>query len=330
MREDGMVNLDLDKAWGNIQKLDRALVGSLLGRRVPFWVVQNELQRKWGHLGLSQVTPLGADCFLGWFEDVDARDKVMLGGPWYVAGQIIGVEQWTIGARSRQGRKFSSPVWIRLPNLPLEYWDEANLVRMAAGVGEPLYMDKQTKRWDRCAFARVCVQLDLSKKLPKGVWANGLGGAFFQPVEYEGIPLICQACGKVGHKAEGCRESVPPAMWIHPAWGHEVPTANGQLKEMEVDRGNDGNVVNASGSIGGDSSTGNVDQGEWTIVNRRRRSRPTKFGAKPTDVNNAQLNMPRKATNSTTWKVVADGNVPKGNPMREGSSTGKESTMTPR
>lgn len=55
LREDGLVRLDLNKARGNVRKLDRALVGSLLGRRLPFWVVQNELQRKWGHFGLTQI-----------------------------------------------------------------------------------------------------------------------------------------------------------------------------------------------------------------------------------------------------------------------------------
>lgn len=70
----GLVRLDLDRARGNIRRLDRAIVGSLLGRRLPFWVLQNELQRKWGHLGLTQVNPMGTDCFLCWFENKEARD----------------------------------------------------------------------------------------------------------------------------------------------------------------------------------------------------------------------------------------------------------------
>ncbi|KAI0529203.1 hypothetical protein KFK09_001750 [Dendrobium nobile] len=94
LREDGMVKLDLNKARGNIQKLDRALAGCLARRRLPFWVVQNELHRKWGHLGLMQITPMGSDCFLCWFVEKEARDNVMIGGPWYIAGQIIRVEQW--------------------------------------------------------------------------------------------------------------------------------------------------------------------------------------------------------------------------------------------
>lgn len=39
LREDGLVKLDLHKARGNVQRLSRALIGSLLGRHLPFWVV---------------------------------------------------------------------------------------------------------------------------------------------------------------------------------------------------------------------------------------------------------------------------------------------------
>lgn len=66
VKEDGLVTLNLEEARNNVSKLDKAIVGRLLGRRLPFWVVQNEIQRKWGHLGFIQVTPMGVDCFLCW------------------------------------------------------------------------------------------------------------------------------------------------------------------------------------------------------------------------------------------------------------------------
>lgn len=51
--------------------------------------------------------------------------------------------------------------------------------------------------------ARDCVSINLAKKLPPGVWVNGKHGNFFQPVEYEGISLLCFKCGMVGHKVDG-------------------------------------------------------------------------------------------------------------------------------
>lgn len=272
--EDGLVNLKLDKARGNIQKLSRALVGGLLGRRVHFWVVQNELQRKQGHLGLTRIPPLGADFFLYWFENVEARNGVLISGPWHVEGQIIGVEQWSAGSSSKLTMKFTSPVWIRLPNLPLEYWAEANLARLAAGVGEPLFMDEQTKMWHRCAFVRICVKLDLSKRLPKSVWAQGLGGTFFQSIEYEGIAFICLACGKVSHKAEGCSEPSQQVVENHSLRGTAKLSCLGQGEAMVVEQAVKGNTTPRAGSANMGSSSIDSEHGEWTIVSRRWRSTP--------------------------------------------------------
>lgn len=43
----GLVTLSLDKAMSNMEKLERVLVGRLLGRRLPFLLFRNELHRKW-------------------------------------------------------------------------------------------------------------------------------------------------------------------------------------------------------------------------------------------------------------------------------------------
>ncbi|XP_020678399.1 uncharacterized protein LOC110096681 [Dendrobium catenatum] len=234
---------------------------------------------------------MGLDCFLCWFENATARDNVLIGGPWYVAGQIIGVDQWTIGSKPNSARSFSSPVWLRLPNLPLEYWDSDNLARLATGVWEPLLMEEQTNTWNRCAFARICVRIDLSKKLPKGVWAQGLKGAFFQPIKKEGIPLICMSCGKVGHKMEGCREIPPQSKNDMATRGPATQAPTGHLNHMEIEGGPDA----ASPSMAD-------DPGEWTIVNRRRR--PNKRNA--TNPNN---NVTKPSSGSKVWQVVNRGNT---------------------
>ncbi|XP_020674040.1 uncharacterized protein LOC110093478 [Dendrobium catenatum] len=71
----------------------------------------------------------------------------------------------------------SSPVWIRMPNLPLQYWDESNISRIASRIGLPLWIDTQTGNWVRREYARV---------------------------EYEGIGLMCYGCGRVGHRRDSC------------------------------------------------------------------------------------------------------------------------------
>lgn len=145
-------------------------------------------------------------------------------------------------------------------------------------------MDEQTKLWNRCAFARVCVRVDLSKRLPKGVWAQGIGGTFFQPVEYEGIPLICQNCGKVGHKVDVCKENCEQLMKTDlKNWNVKNQTNMAEAELGNVDKSvlNDPGSSNAVDSAHCEQfSVVDKDHGEWTIVTRKRRPNNSRNGGK--------------------------------------------------
>jgi len=56
------------------------------------------------------------------------------------------------------------------------------------------------------SFARVCVEVDLTKPLVPGC-PVGLSeeNEFFQEFAYEGISVYCYRCGVVGHRVEDCK-----------------------------------------------------------------------------------------------------------------------------
>ncbi|KAJ0010334.1 hypothetical protein Pint_33495 [Pistacia integerrima] len=66
------------------------------------------------------------------------------------------------------------PMWIELYDVPLEYWSWEGLSYLASVVGKPLGMDRLIEETCRhgighIAFARVLVEVEADRKLPKEI-----------------------------------------------------------------------------------------------------------------------------------------------------------------
>ncbi|KAK4383961.1 hypothetical protein Sango_3103900 [Sesamum angolense] len=114
------------------------------------------------------------------------------------------------------------PVWIKLRHLPVELWTTEGLSTVASGIGRPLYPDAITRACTRLDFARVCIMINVSSKLPKHVvimMPNELGGesACKVDIEYEWLPPKCTGCSSIGHSTKECPLSKPtkPAVTIY-------------------------------------------------------------------------------------------------------------------
>ncbi|XP_028549945.1 uncharacterized protein LOC114579457 [Dendrobium catenatum] len=154
--------------------------------------------------GKFYLTVLGSGWFLCSFFSTEAVEEVLSGGPWFVKGHIVGIDKWSPKFTTDSLKGLSSPIWLRLPNLPLYCWDEVNVERIASLIGVLVLIDGDMFQWGRREFARVCVRIELDKKLPLGVWVEGLHGRFFQKVEYEKVSTLCFNCGKLGHLNKAC------------------------------------------------------------------------------------------------------------------------------
>lgn len=100
---------------------------------------------------------------------------------------------------------FKVPVWTRLQNLPLELWNGQALSKIVSRVGKPIRTDQQTAARSAISFARVLVEIDVSKPLKTEVSIKLPGGKMLcQSLEYERAPVFCHHCNMVGHKSSKC------------------------------------------------------------------------------------------------------------------------------
>ncbi|CAN1128365.1 hypothetical protein LINPERHAP2_LOCUS4586, partial [Linum perenne] len=93
-------------------------------------------------------------------------------------------------------------VWARLPGLPLEYFDHAILKHIGDRIGKTVRIDNTTLEGCRGNFARISVEVDLSKPLLTKYRLRRR----VRRIEYEGLHTICFNCGCYGHKDESCKQ----------------------------------------------------------------------------------------------------------------------------
>ncbi|XP_020702193.1 uncharacterized protein LOC110113832 [Dendrobium catenatum] len=118
------------------------------------------------------------------------------------------MDRWSPSFSTDSLKGITSPVWIHFPGLPLSCWDQENIPIIASMIGNPLMLDGNSFKWGKREYARCCVRVDLKRKLPTGVWIEGIHEISFQRVEYEKLTSLRYQCGRVGHSKDKCPDSI--------------------------------------------------------------------------------------------------------------------------
>lgn len=147
-----------------------ALVVKLLGKNIGYRTMREKLERTWKLVAGFEIMDIGNGFYMVKFENNDDRSKVMFNGPWMIFDHYLTVQGWSPAFTSLTATIDHTLVWIRFPGLNLFYYDESILMAMAATVGRPIKVDANTLDVRRGQFARVCVEIELTKPVIGKVW----------------------------------------------------------------------------------------------------------------------------------------------------------------
>lgn len=96
------------------------------------------------------------------------------------------------------------PIWVRFPNLPLHLWHDSLLEEGGDALGDFLMVDDESSGILHSTYARILVEINVSKGLPAEVLLKSSKGSWVQSLDYEGIPFRCRRCFNTGHSAAHC------------------------------------------------------------------------------------------------------------------------------
>lgn len=93
---------------------------------------------------------------------------------------------------------------IRLPRLPLEMWNGNILRKILKPVGKLCKLDPNSEELYKALFARVCLEVDISKLLKMKIQYIRSGLVYDCLVDYENITTIFYGYGSQNHKFDAC------------------------------------------------------------------------------------------------------------------------------
>ncbi|KAH0749113.1 hypothetical protein KY290_028345 [Solanum tuberosum] len=101
------------------------------------------------------------------FANEEERDKVLCAGPHYLLKRPVIMKPWLLEFNFKEEILTTIPLWIKLPNFPLNCWNSVVLSKIGNSLGKPLYADECTTQASRISFTRILIEMDVTRPLPK-------------------------------------------------------------------------------------------------------------------------------------------------------------------
>ncbi|XP_074301678.1 uncharacterized protein LOC141633088 [Silene latifolia] len=177
----------------------------MFDKKIGYLALMRKLQAKWCIKGKLTLTDLTNNYYVARFSTKQDYDFVMTQGPWMIDDHYLTIRKWVPNFIPSEDNIRYLTAWVRIPNLPVEYFYEMFLKKIGSKVGKVIRVDKNTASAERRQFTRLSVEVDISKPLLSKFRLNGK----VYCIQYEGLRMTCFKCGRLGHLLEQCPKHHP-------------------------------------------------------------------------------------------------------------------------
>ncbi|KAL9241119.1 hypothetical protein vseg_015266 [Gypsophila vaccaria] len=183
------VMIDLDDVEDELDYWSTTLVCTVLGRRVSLAQFQSLVHKHWSHITAPDVLYFAKDWYYFCFQSQEDMDNILQGPSWNINGYPIIFKVWYPTVSQELDVISVVPLWVFFPNLDPYLWSAKALSKLASRIGRPICADEHTTSKTKVSFARVLIEVDVSKTLPSAITvATPYDDKFIQNVDYEWVP----------------------------------------------------------------------------------------------------------------------------------------------
>ena len=130
----------------------------------------------------------GKGFFTFLFVNKEDKDLIFRSGPYFMGPRGLYLNRWSSSFDPEKDVPSTVLVWVRLPHLPLHYWNDETLQEIKNSLGN--YIDKAEPKGPLFSCARICVEVYMEKGLPEAVKGR-LRSSTFQVKEVPRIRTFC-------------------------------------------------------------------------------------------------------------------------------------------
>lgn len=119
------IGLEVLEAMNGLWK--KCLIIKVLNRNVSISVLAKRLREMWNPKGSMKVLDLPRDFFMVRFELEEEYMVALTGGPWRAFSSYLMAQAWTPEFDPMSDEIETTAVWVRLANIPVNYYHRAIL-----------------------------------------------------------------------------------------------------------------------------------------------------------------------------------------------------------
>ena len=135
----------------------KALIIKVYGRMVGFSFLQEKIMALRNSRGRIDYVGLGKEFFLFRFSVKEDYNLVLEKGPLFIGEHFLSIRPWVPNFRPFASNVSSIVVWVRLNELPIEYYQVEALKEIGSTIRTVLRIDTHTALESRGRYARICV-----------------------------------------------------------------------------------------------------------------------------------------------------------------------------
>lgn len=123
------------------------------------------IAQKWANLPTPSIFLHDDGYYVVKFQSM-ADQTILYDGPYTINYRPMILKQWSPELNFNEEFLTEIPLWVVFPKLPMTGWSCDSLSRLTSAIGTSLFADKYTTKQTQISFARVLIEVNVTKSLP--------------------------------------------------------------------------------------------------------------------------------------------------------------------